>query len=416
MPKTLIVLLILFVSSEVTAQMVINSVHFDGLRRTKEVYLLQFVESVEGSELDSARLWRDKQRLANLEALSDVSFEVIQEGNGFQVRFKCEEFRTLLPIFSFGGIEENFWIQVGASEANLGGRGNKLTTYYQYYDRSSFATHLSLDRIKQSDWGMTINLIRWATLEPLYFGNSRVEYEYSNFTAGGSAIRHFNFTDKVELGGAIFTENYKKFTEGTFEGAPDEVDKQKLLGKISLVWNRLDYHFHYLEGWHNQLNIQTVQSLNNDPAFYIFFHDLKKFARIGKKGNFASRLRLGLSSNEDSPFAPFVLDSYLNIRGVGNRVDRGTGVIIMNLEYRHTLRDKEQTTIQGVVFSDTGSWRNPGGDFSDFSDSDNFVLFAGGGLRFIHKKLYNGILRIDYGLNLQNPEINGFVVGIGQYF
>ncbi len=124
----------------------------------------------------------------------------------------------------------------------------------------------------------------------------------------------------------------------------------------------------------------------------------------------------GLSSNQESPFAPFVLDSYLNIRGVGNRVDRGTGAIILNAEYRYSLLEKDRIAIQGILFSDTGSWRNPGGNFSGFTDSNNFVLFAGGGLRFIHKKIYNAILRIDYGFNLQETGINGFVLGVGQYF
>ena len=189
-----------------------------------------------------------------------------------------------------------------------------------------------------------------------------------------------------------------------------------MLGKLTFVWNRVNYHFHHLSGLHNQLNIQTVQSISNDPAFYIAFNDTKKFWRSGTKGNFAARLRLGLSSYEESPFAPFVLDSYLNIRGVGNRVDRGTGAIILNAEYRHTFYDKKQATVQGVLFSDSGSWRNPGGGFDDFSRQDNIVWFAGGGLRFIHKKIYNAIFRIDYGLNVQDSSYSGFVLGIGQYF
>ena len=69
-----------------------------------------------------------------------------------------------------------------------------------------------------------------------------------------------------------------------------------------------------------------------------------------------------------------------------------------------------------IAVPSSGSWRNPGGEFSDFSDPDNFVLFAGGGLRLIHKEIFNAIFRIDYGFNLQNPESNGFVLGIGQYF
>ena len=408
--------LILFIISFSSLSQEIGKISFKGITKTKEAYLRQFLTITEGEALDSARLLATKQRLANLEMFSDVNYEVEASERGYDVVFNCQELYTLLPIFSFGGIEENFWIQIGASEVNLGGRGNKLTTYYQYYDRSSFAAHLVFDRIKQSNWGINLNFIKWSTLEPLFFENQTLEYQYDNYTFGVNAIRHFNFKNRVEFGGAFFTEDYTKNTPGSFEGIPERVSTKKILGKAIFVSNHIDYHFFYLDGWHNQLNIETVQSLDGDPSFYIVFNDIRKYWRNGPKGNFATRLRLGLSTNEESPFAPFVLDSYLNIRGVGNRVDRGTGAIILNAEYRHTFVDRRKIAIQGVLFSDSGSWRNPGGNFSDFSNDENFVLFAGGGLRFIHKKIYNAIFRVDYGFNLQEETIHGFVLGIGQYF
>lgn len=414
--KNIILYYLLISTSFLTFSQKIASINLEGLKKTKEEYVNQFIDLKVGDELDSTILYANKQRLANLEMFSDVNFGVKSTISGYEVRFIFNELYTFLPVFSFGGIEENFWAQVGATEVNLSGRGNKLTTYYQYYDRSSYAAHLTFNRIKQSRWGANVNLIKWSTLEPLFFSDNTVEYEYDNYTIGADVIRHSNFTDRIEFGAAFFTEDYKKATAGEFDGAPEKVSKNKVLGKLTFVWNRVNCHFHFLNGFHNQLNIQTVQSIGDDPPFYIFFNDIKKFWRSGVKGNFATRFRFGLSSNEESPFAPFVLDSYLNIRGVGNRVDRGTGAIILNAEYRHTLYDKKQATVQGVLFSDSGSWRNPGGDYSDFSNDDNLVLFAGGGFRFIHKKIYNAIFRVDYGFNLQEPGINGFVLGIGQYF
>ena len=395
---------------------IVKSLRFEGLHKTKENYVRQFLTTREGTVLDSAILYQDKQRLTNLEVFFDASFTTKQVENGYVVTFTCNELYTLLPIFNFGGIKENFWIQTGFSEVNFGGQGNKLTTYYQYYDLSSYVAHLTLDRIRHSNWGLNVNLIKWGTLEPLYFGGQQVEYKYRNYTAGVNGIRHFNFRDRAEIGGAYFAENFKKRTPGNFEEAPDKVNKRKLSGTITFVWNRVNSHFFYVSGWHNRLNLQTVQSLNREAPFYIFLNDLKNFKQVGEKGNFASRARIGLSTNEDTPFAPFVLDSYVNIRGIGNRVDRGTGTIIINVEYRHTLLGKRKTAVQGVLFSDIGSWRNPGGDLSDFILSGNFVLFAGGGFRFIHKEIYNAIIRIDYGFNLRAPEVNGFVFGIGQYF
>jgi len=68
------------------------------------------------------------------------------------------------------------------------------------------------------------------------------------------------------------------------------------------------------------------------------------------------------------------------------------------------------------VFIDAGSWRQPGGDFSDFGKSENIRVYPGLGLRFIHKKIYNAIFRIDYGVGITPNATKGLVIGIGQYF
>ena len=395
----------------------VSSIRFEGLRKTKEQYVRQFLTVGIGDVLDSATLEEDKVTLTNLEVFGRADFEVrMLSDRSVEVVFLCEELYTLLPIFSFGGIEENFWVQAGVSESNLGGYGHKLKGYYQYYDRSSIAAHLTFDRIKQSKWGAHLNVIKWSTLEPLFFSEQTLEYEYDNWTFGATAIRFFNFRDKLEFGGAYFTEDYTRSTSGTFEGIPDQVRTRKILGKVLYTVDRVNYYYFYQDGIRNQLNVQTVHSLDGDDPFHIVFNDYHLYQRVGTQGNFASRLRLGLSTNEESPFAPFVLDSYLNIRGVGDRVDRGTGAIILNMEYRYVFLEKKKVAIQAVAFSDSGSWRNPGGNFDDFSDANNFVLFAGGGLRFIHKQIFNAILRVDYGFNLQQREVNGFVLGVGQYF
>ena len=127
-------------------------------------------------------------------------------------------------------------------------------------------------------------------------------------------------------------------------------------------------------------------------------------------------MRFGLSSNDDTPFAPFALDNNLNLRGVGILVDRGTGSVVLNSEYRYTLYEKKWFVLQGNVFTDVGTWRKPGGALSDFVDSDNVRMYSGIGLRFINKKIFNAIFRIDYGHGLTKNASKGFVFGIGQYF
>ena len=127
-------------------------------------------------------------------------------------------------------------------------------------------------------------------------------------------------------------------------------------------------------------------------------------------------LRFGVSTNKDSPFVPFVLDNYINVRGSGNRVSRGTAEITINSEYRHTLWEHDLGAMQGVVFMDMSAWRPAAGHFSDMFEDKNNVTFGGLGLRFYFRKFYNFIIRIDYGVSVTGNKSRGIVFGAGQYF
>ena len=90
----------------------IQAIEFEGLSKTKPVYLLQFVESKKGAEMDSITIEGDRQRLTNLSMFSNVLVETDNTDDGVIVKFQCQEIQTLLPILNFGGIKENFWFQV----------------------------------------------------------------------------------------------------------------------------------------------------------------------------------------------------------------------------------------------------------------------------------------------------------------
>ena len=199
-----------------------------------------------------------------------------------------------------------------------------------------------------------------------------------------------NYRNSIKLGTSFFNEFYKYRSGATSPDVPLDFKVNKVLYKSNYNYNNLKYDFYLVSGFKNDFFGQFVTSNNKfQNDFVIVWNDLSYFRRIGKTGNWASRLRLGLSTNSDSPFAPFTLDNNLNIRGVGNIIDRGTGIITLNTEFRKTLYEKNWFVIQGNVFIDSGSWRRPGGDFSDFVNSDNFRVYPGLGLRFIHKTIFN---------------------------
>lgn len=396
-----------------TAQQLITTVEFTGLTKTNESYLRQYITTSIGQEYDSTLLANDRQRLLNLGILGEVVIKLANEENNVKVIFACREMINTLPVFALGKTENTFWCKAGIQSLNLTGRGDKLFAYYQYYDRHSIYLNYATDRIGNSRWGTTASLIKWATVEPLNSESGISIYNYTNYTGYASIVRFLTFRETLDFGVGIFNERFEG--QQIQENELDEiVQGSKLLSKLITKSNHLDYRTFYVNGIYNQLNIEFIHSLNEVRNFITVFNDFRFFKQIGKRFNWANRLRTGIATNDDNPFAPFVLDSYLNIRGVGNRVDRGTGSVVINTELRYTLFDRKILAAQGVGFFDFGSWRKPGGSFNDFTKSENMRAFSGVGFRLIYKRAFDTMLRIDYGYDYNKN--TGLVIGIGQYF
>ena len=267
---------------------------------------------------------------------------------------------------------------------------------------------------------MSINHQDWKSEEPLYFGNETANYLYNNISFEVLGMHQINLKNEINFGVNFFREKYQYLSGAINASIPQRLNLKKLLFKLVYTYDDLDYFYQYTNGFKSTLYAQSVITENDfQNDFYIFWNDFFYYKRIGEKGNWANRLRFGLASNENTPFAPFAVDNNLNLRGVGILVDRGTGSIVLNSEYRYTILDTKGFAIQTNVFSDIGSWRNPGGSLNDFVQSDNIRVYSGIGLRFISKKIYSATFRIDYGFSLLNPKNNsrgGLVLGIGQYF
>mgnify|MGYP000536198242 CR=1 FL=1 len=409
----------LLVFNNLNAQLTVSEFQFDGLKKTKKVYLQRFLENEVGATFSLQKLKRSVQKLKNLNAVANANYQLDTTGNQIKIIYQIEEALTIFPIVNFGGVEGNFWFQLGFTDLNWLGKGMQLSTFYQNNDgRNNFSAYYRVPYLNGSRWGASFSFLKWASREPLYFDEGEVLYDYDNLSFGGTVIYELGFNHNLEFGGSYFIENYEKSKNQSIENppGPQDLKQPKALIKLLHKLNRINYHYFYLSGFDNTINLQTVYNLNDKSWFQIVLNDTRFFKRIGKKGNFASRLRLGLSTNNDTPFAPFVLDSHVNIRGAGNRIDRGTGVLVLNLEYRHTVFDKKRFAGQVVGFSDTGTWRNPGGGLTDLLEGENIRPFAGGGIRVIYKQAFDAVLRLDYGVDLTDVKERGFVLGFGQYF
>lgn len=389
-----------------------------GAKRTKISFVKNIVKLEVGMALDSVMMKEDMERLKRLPAISHSYFQVFSKNGEHTVFYHIEENFTLIPFANlFSSSNDDFAFRIGLQEFNFLGRNITLGGFYQLDVFNSYGLSIRAPNLFGEKLGAAFIYQDFRTLEPVFFDNTTADYRYNNRGFELLGLYQFNLKNRIELGFSLFNEDYEYISGATNPQVPTALNVDKHLVKLIYDHNGLDYFYQYLEGFRSVLNFQYVGSSDVSlPEFLIGFNDFMYFQRIGKKGNWANRLRLGLASNVDTPFAPFTVDNNLNIRGVGNTIDRGTGAIVFNTEYRHTLIDKNWFVLQSNVFVDGGSWRNPGGGFGDFAEKQNIRIYPGVGLRFIHKSIFNAIFRIDYGYGVTQDASRGLVFGIGQYF
>lgn len=397
----------------------VTKIEIKGAKRTKAAFVEKLVGMKEGMLLDSLRMEHDVTRLKRLPSISHAYYEVfLFDSQNYEVHYTIEENFTLIPFANlFSSSNDDFAFRVGLQEFNFLGRNITVGGFYQLDVYNSYGFSIRAPYLFSNKLGLAFNYNNFITQEPVFFEEDTADYRYSNTGFELLGLYEFNFKNRMELGFSLFTEDYNYLEGATRPDVPLTLNVDKHLFKLIYDFDNVDYFYQYLEGFRSTLNFQYVGSSDTAlPEFLIGFNDFVYYKRIGNQGNWANRIRLGLATNVDSPFAPFTVDNNLNIRGVGNTIDRGTGAIVFNTEYRHTLVDKNWFVLQSNLFVDGGSWRNPGGDFGDFLDSENLRIYPGVGLRFMHKRIFNAIFRIDFGYGITKNSASGIVFGIGQYF
>ncbi|WP_430411596.1 outer membrane protein assembly factor [Kordia sp.] len=398
---------------------IVYDVKFQGQKKNKVGFLKKYVSVRNGDVLDSLQLEQDVVLLKRLAGVSHAYYQVfISHDNLYNVYFNIEENFTLIPNLNvWTTTNEQVAYKVGLYDYNFLGRNIAFGGFYQNNGFDSYGINLRAPNLFTRNFGIALNHQNWTSEEPLYFDAGSANYKYSNTSFEALLLYQLNFKHRLQFGANVFTEEYSYLNGLTSEAIPQNLALDKLMFKFVYEYDNLNYYYQYIEGIKNTVYLQYVTTENDfQDNFLIGWSDFMYFKRVGEKGNWANRFRFGVASNNASPFAPFSVDNNLNIRGVGNIIDRGTASMVLNTEYRYTLYEKGWFILQGNGFVDAGTWRNPGGDFSDFADSENFRIYPGIGLRFIHKRIFNAIFRIDYGYGITKDSSNGIVFGIGQYF
>ena len=80
----------------------VYAIQFEGLERTKESYIRQFILTKTGEHFDSLKAEQDRQRLANLEIMGSVILSQSRSTAGVTLTFTCHEMINIIPVFALG--------------------------------------------------------------------------------------------------------------------------------------------------------------------------------------------------------------------------------------------------------------------------------------------------------------------------
>ncbi len=413
-----LLLLILITTNCFSQTNQIEEIVFTNNKKTKSNLLSEIIFSKPNMVLDSLNIQKDLIIMTRLNGISNVTFNVSKNNkNNFILEYIITEKLTIIPSLTIAKNIKSGSYRLGIDDYNFRGKNITFGVFYQFNEFNSFGIRYVSPFFFSSKYGLEGFVQTINTREPIFFSGKTSDYKFNNTSFEFSGIYRYDYKNNFKLGLGIFSETYK-YIEG-FQNLdfPAKFNKTKLFTKFQYFNENVKYDFYQLNGLKNSFvfqNIVTGKDFKN--PFLIFTNDLVYYKKLKTNTNLASRLRIGLSSNEFSPFSAFAIDNNLNIRGVGNLIDRGTSTIVLNTEIRQTLFERKWFALQGNAFLDSGSIRNPGENLNTLFKNKNIRIYPGLGLRFIHKNIFNAVFRIDYGFGITSNSSKGIVFGIGQYF
>ena len=181
-------------------------------------------------------------------------------------------------------------------EFNLLGNNITLGGFYQRDVFNSFGVNLRAPYLFSNKLGLALNYQDLTTREPVFFDNTSADYKYNNASFEVLGLYQFNYKHRIELGINFFTEDYQYISGAINDDVPLALTVDKFLYKFIYDYNNVSYYYQYLSGFKSSLNFQYVNTTDAIlPEFVIGFNDFVYFHRVGEKGNWASRLRLGLA-------------------------------------------------------------------------------------------------------------------------
>ncbi|MDF0642978.1 MAG: hypothetical protein P0111_03030 [Nitrospira sp.] len=386
----------------------ITTIHLEGLLHTKPETVERLLPRPVPAEFSQVEVDEFERRVRNLSLFDHV--QVRREDEILTVT--VQEKITLAPILSFtsGSSLKDLNATVGLVEYNLWGTGTQLGGQFNYSQRGpnvelwlsqhAFEPHRWAKEIKGS---YNVNGIRFADSTASWNRNRiGTELELKGPYRYGSPLRY-----------EVVVKFYRELVER--ETGPNQPPNGYYVGIIpELTWDQ--YHWHDLvpRGYRIVLELR--------PGYFFGPNQQRHEAEL----RYLQGIPLGSSTVfmingvaeavnvTDNPNHSLLIGSITGVRGLSDNLYRTRAQSYANLELRHAVRLAPRWAVQGVLFSDVGTFQ----PFASTGRPEDWqtAVNTGVGVRIIPTFLSNTLFRLDLA-QLWRPEPNSLVqIGITQYF
>lgn len=356
------------------AAQTVSSISFEGIRRTDTSWLLGFLRQRAGMELDRGELERDAQRLMRLRLFHQVTYHIVPvaDRDAVQVRWHIREGWYRFPYLWGIWYKGLRGIELGGTDVHLMGRGIRGGFWIKAYQRFSWGMIFERQIIHPRSWGYGLIAQRYRSIEPLDFRQVVVNVDYTLTQLEGSLYYQLSDEWRVGMDLSLLYERFDFFQEvmdydtvrafkngiSLFVESDQREYAEELIrrgvygGQIRGIydWQYPDLGWFQLDMWYTH--------------YWVFPRRVQLIARGG----------LGLATHRFSPFLPYVIDGQYNVRGVGYRVRRGTGIVWWNIEVRRKIFGAAWLDVLGALYTDGAGIRD--------ADGPMWRLFAPAGRYF----------------------------------
>ena len=386
----------------------IDRVHIEGLIHTEQETILRLLPRSLPAEFTRVEVEEFERRVRNLSLFDRV--QVTRAGQNVTV--DVQEKITLAPILNFtsGTSMKDLNATAGLVEYNLFGTGTQLGGQFNYSQRGpNVDLWLSQHAYEPGRWAKEIkgsynvNGIRFADSTSTWTRNRiGTELEFKGPYRYGSPLR---YEVVVKFYRELISEESgaQRPPDGYYVGVIPEV-----------TWDK--YH------WHDLVPSGYRIALELRPGFFFGANQQRHEVELRYLQGIplASTTVLMINSvaeavnNSGNPNHSLLLGSISGVRGLSDNLYRNRALAYTNLELRHAIQVAPRWAVQGVLFSDFGTFQSftEDGALRDWRGAVNI----GTGVRIVPTFLSNTLLRVDFA-QLLAPTPNSLVqFGITQYF